>query len=177
MFCFFFERHSLSVCVRSGRVVQRCAASLIQIVDTGPGAHQSKQALVVAIGSSIVQRGPGKGKHSLHLAKHQRRGEPVNRQTHRHRHTVWIRILLITATDLPKLSFLLKSAPVLSRRLRHSRFLKSHSSNRHQDTRPFIKSAPMTKGPLQVLTLRLLQRVNTSSQSRQECQYQILHQR
>lgn len=35
----------------------------------------------------------------------------------------------------------------------------------------------MTEGSLQVLTLQLLQRVNTSFQSRQECQYQILHQK
>lgn len=49
--------------------MQRGAAPLVQVVDAGPGAHQSKQALVVAVGSSVMQRGPGKGKHSLHLAE------------------------------------------------------------------------------------------------------------
>lgn len=154
--------------------MQRSAAPLVQVVDAGPRAHQSKQALVVAVGSSVVQRGPGKGKHGLHLAEtsaKRRAGELT------HRHTLWIWILFITATDLPKLSFLLKSAPVLRRRLRHSRFLRTDQTSRCQDILLFRTSALMTKGCLQVLTLRLLRRVNTSFQSHRECQYQILHQR
>lgn len=40
--------------------MERSAAPLVKVIDAGPGAHQSKQALVVTVGCSIVQRGPGK---------------------------------------------------------------------------------------------------------------------
>ena len=40
--------------------MERSAAPLVEVIDAGPRAHQSKQALVVTVGSSIVQRGPGK---------------------------------------------------------------------------------------------------------------------
>lgn len=40
--------------------MERSAAPLVEVIDAGPGAHQSKQALIVAVGGSIVQRGPGK---------------------------------------------------------------------------------------------------------------------
>lgn len=39
--------------------MKRSAAPLVQVIDAGPRAHQSKQALVVTVGGRIMQRGPG----------------------------------------------------------------------------------------------------------------------
>lgn len=95
--------------------MERSAAAFVQVVDAGPRTHQSKQTLVVTVGSSVVQRGPGKANMAqfsvqiglrIGTAQTLEPNPPVN------------------GPNLPKLSFLLKSAPVLRRRLRHSRFLK-----------------------------------------------------
>lgn len=47
--------------------MERRAAPLVQVIHAGPRAHQSKQALVVTVGGSVVQRGPRKA-NTLELA-------------------------------------------------------------------------------------------------------------
>lgn len=59
--------------------MERSAAPLVQVIDAGPRAHQSKQALVVTVGGSIVQRGPAKANTaqfpSSNLTKKTRRAQ------------------------------------------------------------------------------------------------------
>lgn len=52
----------LSICVRSSGVVEGGAAPLVKLIDIGSWTHQSKQALVVAVCSCVVQRCPKKKK-------------------------------------------------------------------------------------------------------------------
>ncbi len=50
--------NSLSICIRSSGVVEGGAAPLVKLIDIGSWTHQSKQALVVAVCSCVVQRCP-----------------------------------------------------------------------------------------------------------------------
>lgn len=50
----------LSVHVGSRRVVQSCPAPVVGLVHVGPRGHQGLDAVEVAVGSGIVQRGPGR---------------------------------------------------------------------------------------------------------------------
>lgn len=47
--------HLLSICVWCSCIVQRCTTPLIKVVHTSSRSHKGKQALIITIGSSIME--------------------------------------------------------------------------------------------------------------------------
>lgn len=134
------------------------AAPFVQVVNTGPRTHQSKQALVVTVGSSVVQRRPKENEEkkvgfqftfdsgSISDFKNYKPAKAV------------LPVEVCPSVEKKIQAFQISTKQSLTLRNKNSTLFQIEASLTHR-----------------VLTLRQLQRVNRSFQNHQEYQYQSLH--